>query len=113
MKKISFYFIVNLIAQFGFSQVGIGTTTPAGALDINSTTNGLVLPRVALTAKNVAAPVVNPQTGALVVGTMVYNTATAGTGVNSVTPGFFFWNGTSWDKLNNAKIGRASCRERV
>ena len=102
MKKISFYFIVTLIAQFGFSQVGIGTTTPAGALDINSTTNGLVLPRVALTAKNVAAPVVNPQTGALVVGTMVYNTATAGTGVNSVTPGFFFWNGTSWDKLNNA-----------
>ncbi len=33
-----------------FSQVGVGTTTPEGALDVVSSNSGLVLPRVATTA---------------------------------------------------------------
>lgn len=85
------------------AQVGIGTTTPAGALDLNPTipTNyGFVVPRIALTALNAQAPVVNPQGGAIPTGTVVYNTATANTGVaappNAVGPGLYFWNGTRW-----------------
>jgi hypothetical protein len=79
-----------------FSQVGVGTTTPAGALDINSSTQGMIPPRVALTATNVAAPVVNPQGGALVAGTIVWNTATSGTVPNNVAPGLYYWDGTRW-----------------
>jgi hypothetical protein len=78
------------------AQVGVGTTTPAGALDVNSTTNGFIPPRVALTATNVAAPVVNPQGGALVAGTIVWNTATAGSMPNNVAPGLYYWDGTRW-----------------
>ncbi len=52
---------------------------------------GLLIPRMALTATNVAAPVVAPATSLL-----VYNTATAGTAPNNVTPGFYSWNGTTW-----------------
>jgi len=44
--------------------------------------------------------VVNPQTaGVPVAGTIVYNTATAGTTPNNVTPGYYFWNGTVWIKF--------------
>lgn len=81
------------------AQVGVGTTTPEGALDLNPTvaTNyGLVAPRVALTATNVQAPVVNPQTGVIPAGTVVYNTATAGTAPTNVGPGLYYWNGTKW-----------------
>lgn len=90
MKKITLS-IVLLFHFITFSQVDIGTTVPAGALDITSTSNGLLIPRVALTARNVAAPVVNPQGGALANATLVYNTATSGTSPNNVIPGFYYW----------------------
>ncbi|ESU27789.1 hypothetical protein FSS13T_02670 [Flavobacterium saliperosum S13] len=79
--------------------MGIGTTTPAGALDLNPTvtTNfGFVAPRVALTSTILQAPVVNPQGGAITAGTVVYNTATAGTTPNNVGPGLYYWNGAKW-----------------
>lgn len=82
--------------QVTHAQVGINTTSPNGILDINSSTTGFVLPRVALTATNVAAPVTNPQGGALAIGTLIYNTATTNTGSNDVTPGFYVWDGSSW-----------------
>lgn len=87
------------------AQVGVGTTTPAGALDINSSTNGLILPRVSLTALNVSAPVVNPQGGALVVGTLVWNTATAGSIPNNVVPGMYYWEGARWISLAGSPGG--------
>ncbi|WP_309613638.1 hypothetical protein [Flavobacterium sp.] len=94
MKKI--YFLLMLISAFGYSQVGIGTTTPNGALDINSATNGVVVPNVALTSRALAAPVVNPNGGGLPLnGTLVWNTATAGSSPNNVVPGFYFWDSTS------------------
>ncbi|HKX86547.1 MAG TPA: hypothetical protein VJL37_07735 [Flavobacterium sp.] len=77
---------------------GIGTSTPQGALDVVAGTNnyGFVIPRVALTASNAQSPVTNPQTGVIPAGTIVYNTATAGTAPNNVSPGLYFWNGTRW-----------------
>jgi hypothetical protein len=79
------------------SQVGINTTTPEGTLDVNSTTGGIVFPRVALTARNVAAPIVNPNTGgAPVNGTYVFNTTTTNTGTNDVYPGLYVWYNNEW-----------------
>ncbi|RZJ30783.1 MAG: hypothetical protein EOO48_04045 [Flavobacterium sp.] len=80
-----------LIFTKNFAQVGVGTTTPAAALDVTSTSGGVLVPRVALTSKAVSAPVVNPQGGALVSGTLVWNTATTGTIPNNVIPGFYYW----------------------
>ena len=78
------------------AQVGIGNTTPEGALDITSTTNGFVPPRVALTDTSVEAPIVNPQGGSIPAGTIVWNTATGGVSPNNVAPGLYYWNGSRW-----------------
>lgn len=94
MKKIVFAFIVvNFIS---YAQVGIGTTTPNGALEINSATNGVLVSNVALTSRIVDTPVVNPNGGALLAGTLVWNTATSGISPNNVIPGFYYWDGTNW-----------------
>lgn len=72
--------------------VGIGATPATSAkLDITATDRGLLIPRVALTAKNVAAPIAAPATSLL-----VYNTATTGVSPNNVVPGYYYWNGAAW-----------------
>lgn len=86
------------------AQVGIGTVTPEGVLDLNddSGTNkyGLVLPRVALTRTDLATPIVDPDPGAAIgtlpVGTVVYNTVTTSFGDYSVYPGIYMWDGVDW-----------------
>ncbi|MDX1463683.1 MAG: hypothetical protein R3359_11550 [Marinirhabdus sp.] len=80
------------------SQVGINTTEPNGILDVNSTTHGVVLPRLALTATNVMAPAVNPKSGVtnIPVGTTVFNTNVSATGTNDVTVGIYSWDGSQW-----------------
>jgi hypothetical protein len=74
------------------AQVGIGTTNPTGALDITSTDNGLLIPRVALTNTTTVLPVLTGTTSEL-----VYNTAT----VSDVTPGFYYLSTTTgpWVRL--------------
>ena len=78
------------------AQVGIGTTTPHGSalLDIDDSTGskGLLIPRVALTATNLSAPV----TPAPLTSLLVYNTATSGSGATRVTPGYYYWAGSRW-----------------
>lgn len=95
IKTILSIFLFGTI--FTYAQVGIGTTNPdpGSALDINSTDKGILIPRVALTATNSQLPI----TPAAIEGMMVYNTATAGTSPNIVTPGFYFWDGTMWVKV--------------
>lgn len=82
--------------SLSYSQVGIGTTDPNGALDINSSNDGLLIPRIALTAKNIAT-VQTPM-----VSEIIYNTATSGTAPNEVFPGFYFWNGTAWTEISHS-----------
>jgi len=94
MKK-NITLLTFLISLLSYGQIGINTTAPNGMLDVNSTTNGFLIPRVALTANNVAAPVVNPQGGALSISTMVYNTNPV-TGVNGLSIGYHYWDGARW-----------------
>src|SRR5258708_33492077 len=73
-----------------FAQVGIGTTSPNGnaALDISSATKGLLLPRVALSATNLASPL-----SAHVAGELVCNKGHAGGGANSRVSGCDIYEG--------------------
>lgn len=104
MKKIKIVFATFfgcLCLSNVSAQVGIGTTTPQGALDITSTTDGLLIPRVSLGGTNFAAPLTAPLNSE-----MVYNTNN-NSGLPApvlalqglVTPGFYFWNGTIWERF--------------
>ncbi|MFC7356573.1 hypothetical protein ACFQO1_02650 [Jejudonia soesokkakensis] len=100
MKKNTFInFIVFMFVSIStlFAQVGIGTTSPKGILDVTSPSYGIVYPSVALTSTQVAAPVINPATGdhTLVDGTTIYNTNTTNTGTNDVEPGIYSWDATN------------------
>jgi len=94
MKRLILLFLI--ITFYGQAQTGIGTTTPnaSAKLDVSSSTQGFMPPRVALTASNVFSPIIG--TAASAAGLIVYNTNTAGTAPNNVTPGYYFWNGSAW-----------------
>ena len=65
-----------------FAQVGIGTTTPdsSSILEMSSTTQGVLTPRMTQTNRDAIA---SPATGLL-----IYQTDN--------TPGFYYFNGTAW-----------------
>jgi len=102
MRKLWIVLIVILQYSIASAQnVGINddNTSPhaSAMLDVKSLSKGLLIPRVALTATNSASPVSSPLTSLL-----VYNTATAGSGSTAVTPGFYYWNGASWERITTA-----------
>lgn len=105
MKRKLFILIAAMsalnIISYG-QNVAINTTgavaNASSILDISSSTTGILVPRLVLTARNVAAPVTTPSNSLL-----IFNTATNGTGQNAVTPGYYYWdNATStWMRLLN------------
>ncbi|NQY05177.1 MAG: tail fiber domain-containing protein [Flavobacteriaceae bacterium] len=97
MRNNYLFTILFFFSIASFSQVGIGTTTPEGALDITTTDGGLLVPRVSLTNLSTEAPVLNPQGGSVVESTLIYHD-----GTNSITAGFYFWNGTVWTPIGGS-----------
>ncbi len=103
-KNISLFVFFGLISIFSFNafaQVGIGTVNPNGILDVQSTTQGVVIPRLDLTDTYIQAPAVNPNGVNIPVGTVVFNTANTSHGKvdglsDDVSRGMYFWNGTKW-----------------
>lgn len=91
---LSLLFTIYISGQ----NVAINTTgavaNTSSILDVSSNDKGILIPRVSLSATNLATPITSPATSLL-----VYNTATAGTSPNDVTPGYYYWNGTQWLRL--------------
>lgn len=78
--------------------VGVGTATPnaSAILDLTSTNKGLLAPRVVLTAKSgTSSPIASPASGLI-----VYNTGSNGSGGDAVTPGYYYFNGSIWTRMD-------------
>jgi hypothetical protein len=106
MKKVYFLASIftlllssNSIAQVGISSANSFVPDANSILDASSTSKGVLLPRVALTTSTTLAPISGTTTAPESL--MVYNTATAGTSPNNVTPGFYFWTGSKWNRVLN------------
>ncbi|XZF15968.1 hypothetical protein ACTHGU_07510 [Chitinophagaceae bacterium MMS25-I14] len=102
MKKQLFFLSATLlVSAAAMAQVNIGANTVPNAdamLQVTSGTNkGFMLPSVALTATNAETPLTGPFSN--LAGMTVYNTATAGTAPNNVTPGYYYSDGTQWVKI--------------
>lgn len=78
------FVVISLITTKAISQVGIGNTNPdaSSALDITSTTQGLLTPRMTTTER---LAIVSPADGLLV--------------YDITENSFFHWDDTSWEKL--------------
>lgn len=87
--------VTQLLAQ----SVGINTTNPnaSSVMDIEAVDRGLLIPRVALAATNLATPIAGIPANSL----LVYNTAYAGATPNDVVPGYYYWDGllAQWTAL--------------
>ena len=75
-----------LFTALGYAQVGINTNTPdaSSALEIESTTGGILIPRLTQTQRDA---ITEPATGL-----MIYQT--------NQTTGFYFYDGTAWTKID-------------
>lgn len=84
----------------GINSSGTNPDASAG-LDVSFTNKGLLIPRVALTGKTDVATISSAATSLL-----VYNTANAGTSPNEVFPGYYWWDGTIWNRFSNETLRR-------
>lgn len=103
LKKVIFLCSLILTAYHGKSQnIGINSTgaTPhnASILDLNTGNTftspngkGFLPPNVALSSRTDITTIANPPASLL-----VYNTASAGTGTSSVSPGYYYFDGAVW-----------------
>ena len=108
LKNIIILFLLSNFLVNANAQTGIGTITPnaSAKLEVASSTQGFLPPRIALTGtndnttiKNAVGTSITPATGLL-----IYNTATTGTAPNNVVPGYYYWNGTVWVQISNGLI---------
>ncbi|MAZ71863.1 MAG: hypothetical protein CMC70_01830 [Flavobacteriaceae bacterium] len=89
-----FYCLFSFLVGGVCAQVGINTTSPNGILEINTATQGVVLPRIGLESTTDLTSVINPHptNTTLLNGTVIYNTNTQ----NDVTPGMYVWITDKW-----------------
>jgi hypothetical protein len=102
MKKVIPFIVTALFSMHVLKAQNVGVNSTGAVpdasamMDIASANSGMLIPRVALTAINAAGPVTAPANSLL-----VYNTATAGTNPNNVTPGYYYWESATnkWQRL--------------
>ena len=82
MKNIYTLLAAVLLTATTFAQIGINNENPdaSAALDITSTTGGLLVPRMTETQRDAISPAAT--------GLMIYQT--------DGTVGFYYYNGSSW-----------------
>lgn len=90
MKKIFTLYLLCAMASM-HAQVGISTSTPQAMLDIVSTSEGILIPRMtAAQAESIGSPNL---------GELVYATTNDGTIINDV--GFWYYDGAVWQPLSD------------
>lgn len=98
MRKLSVFLLLFPIITL--SQVGINTTAPKAVLDVESSENGILIPRVQLLDDLDMTTILNPNGGALETSTLIYNMTPSGTAPNNVEAGFYYWNGSKWISIS-------------
>lgn len=85
-----------ILGAASYAQVGIGIASPnkSTMLHVDSNNRGVLIPNVTLTGTNDFTTIKGAAAdteGYYKESLLVFNTASAGTGVNAVKPGFYYW----------------------
>ncbi|MDN3677998.1 hypothetical protein QWY90_11845 [Flavobacterium paronense] len=102
MKKI--YLLLLILSTCGYAQVGIGTAAPTATLDIvatnptgaSTTVDGIVIPRV---DRQRAQNMTGTTTSTMIFVNSILTGTAAGTAVNITSIGFYYYDGTVWQKI--------------
>jgi hypothetical protein len=86
-RRVTQLVFALLFFKVSIAQVGIGTTTPKSILDVQSTTSGIMIPRM---TKSQRDNIVNPKESMT-----VYQT--------DDTTGYYFYAGSSWSQIIDSK----------
>ncbi len=95
------FFSSSLAQSVGINNDG-SAPNPSAMLDVKHPNKGLLVPRVTLTGTGDVATIPSAATSLL-----VFNTATSGAGATAVTPGFYYWSGSAWLRLNTGAASGA------
>ncbi|MGL5273960.1 hypothetical protein [Myroides sp.] len=101
MKKITLIAALLGSVYFANAQVGIGTPDPATSAELDIVAKagdkGIIIPRVALTAENVFAPIKGAQVESL----LIYNKNEVkdANQVVVLPKGFYYWDGAKWNRI--------------
>lgn len=95
-SAVLFSLIFNVLNLFG--QVGIGTSTPhsSAQLHVQSENKGFLPPQVNLLNTNDITTIAAPATGLF-----VFNLSTSGIAPSNVSPGFYYFDGSKWQRIIN------------
>lgn len=98
MRVVRVILFFSIFSNANAQNVGInssGSTPDATAgLDVDYTDKGMLIPRISLTSRADATTIASPTQSLL-----IYNTATAGTSPNNVYPGYYYFDGTLWNRF--------------
>ena len=101
MKNIFGLFLVLFVGiqQLVYAQTGIGTNSPneQAVLDIQSVDKGVLFPSISLTSTTTFLGGISAT--ASHTNMLVYNTNTATTTTGLDGAGYYFWNGSNWEKI--------------
>ncbi len=98
-KRIKYLFLLLfLLVGVGngiMAQQGFGTNAPdaSAVVEMKASNKGVLLPQVSLSGTNDLTTIVSPDPALLVFNVNVT------TGTNSVKPGLYYWNASSWIRL--------------
>ncbi|MDB9888419.1 MopE-related protein [Polaribacter sp.] len=114
MKQLFTFLAAVLLTATTYAQVGVGTTTPdaSSALDITSTTKGLLIPRMTTTQRNlISSPAIGLQIYNTTTNSLEYKAASGwvsykylpdGTSIGEMN----YWNGISWETISSGANGQ-------
>ena len=101
MKKTLGVFLVLFVGiqQLSYAQTGIGTNSPneQAVLEIQSVDKGVLFPSISLTSTTTFLGGISAT--ASHTNMLVYNTNTATTTTGLDGAGYYFWNGSNWEKI--------------
>lgn len=100
-KRTLLLIFTSVIFQIANAQVGISTTSPEGALDIVSTTGGLVPPRMTQTQRDALDSTMTPKS------TVIFNTTSNNLEINTGTNLAPIWSTiTTKNSINGSSIAK-------